>query len=126
MSRLVASFSAVALAVLVQTVTASAIPSLSPRATDPRTEQEIDDSRRKTILVIHGVCGFLAFQILMPLAVVIASVGRSWGKIWFKLHHRIQLFFAFPLAASLSGRVVLTAELTPFDLEPGIHGWSRS
>lgn len=45
---------------------------------------------------LAAVLGFLAFQVVAPLAVVIAAVGKSWGDLWFKAHWRLQLFFVGP------------------------------
>ncbi|GAA5870011.1 hypothetical protein JCM1840_003555 [Sporobolomyces johnsonii] len=54
-------------------------------------------NRYVIILVVHAICGFLAFQVFAPLAVAIAVVGRSWGPVWFHVHYRIQLWIVFPL-----------------------------
>lgn len=109
--------------IVVLSTTQIAECSLLPR--DPNLSQEDQDrERRNMILIVHAVCGFLAFQIFAPLgkpfsthlprqfdltdrslpslAVVVASVGRSWGTVWFKIHYRIQLFVVLPLAVSFS------------------------
>ncbi|GAA6060236.1 hypothetical protein JCM10212_003476 [Sporobolomyces blumeae] len=58
---------------------------------------QVDDlERRHKIIVAHGIVGFLALQVFAPMAVVIASVGRSWGPIWYKLHSRIHAWIVFP------------------------------
>ncbi|GAA5935065.1 hypothetical protein JCM3775_004690 [Rhodotorula graminis] len=48
------------------------------------------------LLALHAVLGFVAFQVVAPLAVVIAAVGKSWGNLWFKAHWRMQLYFVAP------------------------------
>lgn len=131
----------------------SALPALQPRdpASVMRQQEENERERRNAILIVHAVCGFLAFQIFAPLgelsirplhlrracpsltfdphswtsiAVVVASVGRSWGDVWFKLHYRVQLFVVFPLAASPSRISPFGArELTSTSL--GVHGGTR-
>jgi len=92
------------------------------------------------ILIVHAVCGFLAFQIFAPLgtlfskhlprqfdltdrslpslAVVVASVGRSWGTVWFKIHYRIQLFVVLPLAVSFRVLPFRQPKGTPVDRYP--------
>ncbi|GAA5837084.1 hypothetical protein JCM3766R1_006527 [Sporobolomyces carnicolor] len=82
----------------------SALPALQPRdpASVMRQQEENERERRNAILIVHAVCGFLAFQIFAPLAVVVASVGRSWGDVWFKLHYRVQLFVGFTVGLGAS------------------------
>ncbi|GAA5906776.1 cytochrome b561 domain-containing protein [Sporobolomyces salmoneus] len=80
----------------------TALPTVRPRSDSlPQDDLDADLKRQNAILVVHAVCGALAFQVFAPIAVVIASIGRSWGEIWFKLHYRLQLFvFAIGLGAS--------------------------
>ncbi|GAA5975454.1 hypothetical protein JCM5350_006484 [Sporobolomyces pararoseus] len=89
--------------------------SLPPRALDSIPELEDDDLRkREMIILVHAVCGFLAFQVFAPIAVVIASIGRSWGDTWFKIHYRVQLFVVVPLAIFSVG---LGASATTYDVQ---------
>ncbi|GAA5840471.1 hypothetical protein JCM9279_007336 [Rhodotorula babjevae] len=55
-----------------------------------------DAQRYGRLIALHAVLGFLAFQVVAPLAVVIAAVGKSWGDLWFRAHWRMQLFFVGP------------------------------
>ncbi|BGP18482.1 hypothetical protein JCM10213v2_006548 [Rhodosporidiobolus nylandii] len=52
-----------------------------------------------TLIAIHALCAFFAFQVFMPLAVVVAAVGKSaFPEHWFKAHWKMQLFVVLPLA----------------------------
>ncbi|GAA5965113.1 hypothetical protein JCM3765_004863 [Sporobolomyces pararoseus] len=88
---------------------------LPSRALGSIPEREDEDLRkRQMILLVHAVCGFLAFQVFAPIAVVIASIGRSWGDVWFKVHYRIQLFVVVPLVIFTVG---LGASATTYDTQ---------
>ncbi|GJN92626.1 hypothetical protein Rhopal_005661-T1 [Rhodotorula paludigena] len=54
--------------------------------------------RYATLVALHGVAGFLALQVVAPLAVIVASVGKSWGPRWYKIHSRAQVFFVIPVS----------------------------
>ncbi|KAL8276584.1 hypothetical protein RQP46_011007 [Phenoliferia psychrophenolica] len=47
-----------------------------------------------------GICGMAAWQVISPLAVVVAAVGRSWGPVWFHLHWTLQLLAVVPLTVA--------------------------
>ncbi|GAA5986241.1 hypothetical protein JCM10908_006469 [Rhodotorula pacifica] len=50
------------------------------------------------LIALHGVLGFLALQVIAPLAVVIAAVGRSWpNNLWFRLHWKMQAYGSWPV-----------------------------
>ncbi|GAA5944598.1 cytochrome b561 domain-containing protein [Sporobolomyces koalae] len=102
-------------------VGAWAVPSLSSRDPTEAHDNEVGDlQRRNTILVVHAVCGFLALQVAAPIGVVIASVGRSWGPLWFKLHYRMQLFLAVPLTYFAVGLAAVLPVLT-YDKDRSMH-----
>ncbi|BGP50222.1 hypothetical protein JCM10450v2_006138 [Rhodotorula kratochvilovae] len=63
--------------------------------------------RYASLIALHGVLGFLAWQVVAPLAVVIAAVGKSWGPVWFRAHWRMQMFFVAPV--TITGYVILGA-----------------
>ncbi|KAI5480032.1 hypothetical protein MNV49_001997 [Pseudohyphozyma bogoriensis] len=64
------------------------------------------------IVVAHGVCGFVAWQVVAPAGVTVAAIGRSWGNsnkkigaakrspLWFRLHWGLQLGVVVPLTVA--------------------------
>ncbi|GAA5899755.1 hypothetical protein JCM8208_004555 [Rhodotorula glutinis] len=56
----------------------------------------VDAQYYARLVALHAVLGFVAFQVVAPLAVVVAAVGKNWGDVWFKAHWRMQLFFVGP------------------------------
>ncbi|GAA5888291.1 hypothetical protein JCM16303_007263 [Sporobolomyces ruberrimus] len=97
MSR-IRSYLTISLVILAQAVASKGLPEVVSEHKITRTRDELDLERRNYILAVHAVCGFLAFQVFAPIAVVVASVGRSFGPVWFKIHYRTQIWIVVPLA----------------------------
>ncbi|GAA6031642.1 hypothetical protein JCM8097_006562 [Rhodosporidiobolus ruineniae] len=84
------------------------------------TSRDSDGSERyASIIAAHAVCGFLAFQIFMPLGVAFAAVGKSWfPEQWFRAHWKAQAFLTFPFAilALVLAAVAVAVEPTSADV----------
>ncbi|GAA6012200.1 hypothetical protein JCM10207_002757 [Rhodosporidiobolus poonsookiae] len=49
------------------------------------------------LIAIHAVLGFLALQVFLPLAVVVAAIGKSWfPEYWLKAHWKLQVYLVVP------------------------------
>ncbi|GAA5882869.1 hypothetical protein JCM3774_006322 [Rhodotorula dairenensis] len=66
-------------------------------------ETALRDRKAYAVLIaLHGVLGFLALQVIAPLGVVIAAIGRSWpNNLWFRMHWKIQAYGSWPVLVSL-------------------------
>ncbi|GAA5969620.1 hypothetical protein JCM11641_008181 [Rhodosporidiobolus odoratus] len=79
-----------------------------------------------TIVAIHAVLGFLAFQVFMPLAVVLAAVGKTaFPDHWFKAHWRAQVFVVFPLSVLTVIMAVVAAAVEPDFLPAAKDGMDK-
>ncbi|BGP57061.1 hypothetical protein JCM8202v2_004699 [Rhodotorula sphaerocarpa] len=108
------------LLMLAAAISVAATPLLEPRydhsalpgGTPAPSDEPIQHVKSYTVLIaIHGAFGFLALQVLAPLAVIVASVGRSWpDSLWFRLHWRLQVYGTWPalrLGITLLGLLTL-------------------
>ncbi|GAA5823951.1 hypothetical protein JCM3770_004143 [Rhodotorula araucariae] len=70
--------------------------------------------RYVSLIALHGVLGFLAWQVVAPLAVCVAAVGKSWGTLWFRAHWRMQMYFVAPATiVSLIAAAIANADQQP-------------
>ncbi|GAA5899718.1 hypothetical protein JCM6882_005421 [Rhodosporidiobolus microsporus] len=118
--------------------TASPFSSLSPRydhsalgsipdgaAMPDLSEVMAEMKRYGSLVAVHGVLAFLAFQVFMPLAVVFAAVGKtSFPDSWLKWHARTQMFIVTPLTVVAITLAGVSAATRPALIPSGIsrHG----
>lgn len=90
---------------LTKVVAANAVaPAAAPAAADTSAPW----TRRDSIIVLHALCGGLAWLIIAPAAVLLARIGRHFQG-WFRLHQLLQsvLVGALTLAAVILGAVAV-------------------
>ncbi|KAM0752902.1 hypothetical protein T439DRAFT_354374 [Meredithblackwellia eburnea MCA 4105] len=84
-----------------------------------QVEEEGVWTRYDTVVLLHAICGFCAWQLVAPLGVLVAAVGRDWGPVWFHMHWQLHLLGTVPLTVAGVALGTVASKLGP---DKGLDG----
>ncbi|EGU11593.1 Proteophosphoglycan 5 [Rhodotorula toruloides ATCC 204091] len=89
------------------------MPTARPLGSQAPTDTEHSSSGRyATLIALHGMLGFLAFQVVAPAAAIVAAVGKGWSNgLWFRMHWKIQVFVTVPTVTLAITVAVIAASM---------------
>ncbi|BGP02153.1 Deoxycytidine monophosphate (dCMP) deaminase [Rhodotorula toruloides] len=78
----------------------------------PTDTEHSSSGRYATLIALHGMLGFLAFQVVAPAAAIVAAVGKGWSNgLWFRMHWKIQVFVTVPTVTLAITVAVIAASM---------------